>query len=525
MKRFKFNHAFTLIITLSLVCLLFFQGCAAERRGAQPISRAGEARSAEGIPPAISVADARRILQASSHRMAELVKKRPYVNPFRMSPTEPQKKAIESIDAEIAQIENHRMQALTQVVQAENPQAQAADPSRGILHMPLADNHGRSQWLSGYNLSIWHLQQVNPWVFFLAEHIGSRPQATTLPANTHVTAHLFLTGSSSQGAVHPYPGDIDFAEALIVQAPDKTAAGEAIVEILAESLVRISTNKHLEFDVLRIIPTTRRRDKQADHTWPLARILDRSQRAELVRQLSNADGGVVNTDWRVFIPEGGYFTIGKIFSIRAFSIKGDHLFATLPVSIEYQAAIFGNVFPPDIEDITLGDYASRMRNLALHENKKEDHLKAAKRGFNYFRAIGDLDAMAEVTPIFASPEALISQQIKKLKAIAMALDPAAPSRILPVERARDQLEKAATIIETHLPVVPGTISERPQGVADELNAIASAIQGRTADPVGMLKPNAALSKRMDTLIEIEIKPMINLSLKDRVAQIIDAHIR
>ena len=525
MKRFEFNRTFTFIILLSLVSLLFFEGCAAERRGAQPISLAGEARSAEGIQPVVSAADERRILQASSHRIAELVKKRPKVNPFFRPLTDHQKREIERINIEIAQIENQRNEALTKVVQAENPQAQMADASRGILRMPFADNQGRLQWLSGHCLPIWHLQQLNPWAFFFADALRSRPQKTALPANTHVTAHLFLAGSSSQRAVHLYPGDIDFSEAVIVQAPDETAAGEAIAEILVESLIRISTNTRLEFDVLRIMPMPRRRIRGADHTWPRARILDRSQRTELARQLTNTDGGRVNTDWRALIPGRGYFTIGKIFGIQAVNIKGDPLFATQPLSIEYQGAHFGNVFPSIIEDRTLGDYASEMRNSALRAIKKEDYLKAAKRSFNYFRTIGDLDAMAEVTPVFASPEARISQQIKNLEAIAMALDPASPSRILPVDRARDQLKEAAAIIEAQLPIVPGTISGRRQGVAYELRAIASDVQGRTADPVGILAPNAALAKRMNTLIEIEIKPLVNLSLKDRVAQIIDAHVR
>lgn len=457
--------------------------------------------------------------------MAELVKKRPKVNPYLRPLTDRQKSQIERINTEIAQIKKQRNEALTKVVQAENPQAQMADPSRGILRVSFADNQDRRQWLSGHCLPIWHLQQLNPWAFFFADALRSRPQKTALPANTQVTAHLFLAGSSSQRAVHPYPGDIDFSEAVIVQAPDETAAGEAIAALLVESLIRISTNKRLEFDVLRIMPMPRRRIRGADHTWPRARILDRSQRAELARQLANTDGGRVNTDWRALIPERGYFTIGKIFGIQAIDIKGDPLFATQPLSIEYQGAHFGNVFPSNIEGTTLGDYASAMRNSALRENKKEDYLKAVKRSFNYFRAIGDLDAMTEVTPIFASPEARISQQTKNLEAIAMALDPASPSRILSVERARNQLKEAAAIIKAQLPIIPGTISGRRQGVADELLAIGSAIQGRTTDPVGMLKPNGALAKRMDTLIEIEIKPIVNLSLKDRVAQIIDTHIR
>jgi hypothetical protein len=212
--------------------------------------------------------------------------------------------------------------------------------------------------------------------------------------------------------------------------------------------------------------------------------------------------------------------------MHVFSSKtGERLFATQPLAVDYQEAYFGEILPPDIENLPLGEYAFGMRHHALREAKRDDYLKAAKRAFNYFRTIGNLEAMAAVTPIFASSEARITQQAKVLEAIAMALDPATPSRILPAERARVQLREAAAVIETHLPVVPGTIPGRPQGVAVELLSIASAIRGQTTDPAGIVEPNTALVERLHNLLEVEVKPMIKLSLKTRVETIIDAYVR
>jgi len=526
MRQFKIDRVVTFKILLSLVGFLYFQGCVAEHRGTEPISQVGETWSAERAQKVSSVAEAQSILQTSSGRIAELVKQRPATNPFEKPIISLEKTEQERIDHEIAVIQRQRAAALTEVVLAENPIAQVVDRTRGIFRVSMTDDKGRVQWLSGSRLPIWHLQQLNPSVFNFADAIRSRPDGATLPSNTQVTTHLFLAGTSSQSAVHPYPGDIDFAEQFIVQAPDEAAAGEAMAEILVESLNRISRDPTLEFDVLHIKPVPGWRIPEADHTWSRARILDPLQRTELARQLAINGGGRVNSDWRVLIPEGRYVVIGKIFGIYVYSSKtGERLFATQPLAIQYQEAHFGEMLPADIENVPLGEYAYRMRHHALREAKRDDYLKAAKRAFNYFRTIGDLEAMAAVTPIFSSPEARITQQAKVLEAITMALDPATPSRILPAERARDQLRKAAAVIKAYLPVIPGTIAGRPQGVAIELLSIASAIQGRTSDPVGIVEPSAALAERMYNLLDVEVKPMIKLSLKARVETIIDAYVR
>ena len=526
MKRFNFDRIFTFLILFSFVSLVYFQGCAVEHRGTQTTGQAAQTWPAEEAQKVSSVAEARRILQESSARIADLVKQRPAVNPFKNPITPLEKAELERIDQEIAAIERQRSEALVEVVLSENTDAQAADRTKDICRVPMIDDKGREQWLSGRSLPIWHLQTLNPVVFSFAEVMRSRPKGAVLPVNTQVTTHLFLAGTSSQGAVHPYPGDIDFAEQFIVRAPDEAAAGEAMATILVESLTRISTDSNLEFDVLRIMPTPSQRLPNADHTWPRERILDPSQRSELVRQLASTGGGRVNSDWRVLIPGGRYVVIGKIFGIHVLSSKtGERLFATQPISTAYQQVYFGEILPPDIENMPLGEYASGMRNHALREARRDDYLKAAKRAFNYFRTIGDLEAIAAVTPIFASSEARITQQAKLLEAITMTLDPATPSRILRAERAREQLRDAATIIEAHLPVIPGTIPGRPRGVAVELNSIAIAIQSQTIRPAGIVEPNAALAERMRNLLDVEVKPMIKLGLKARVEAIIDAHVR
>jgi hypothetical protein len=469
-------------------------------------------------PKTLSVADARKIVQASSQRIAELVRQRPVTNPYFTTLTDREKSEQERIDLEIAAIHRDRVNALEKVVLADNAGVQVVDPDRGIYRVPIADSQGRAHWLSGSLLPIWHLQQFNPSVFSLAEAIRSYPASAALPPGTHATGHLWLGGTSSQRVVHPYPNDIDFSEQLIVKAPDKNAAGEAMAAIIIEFVARTSKNPELEFLRLRIMPLPEHREEGTDYWWPLSRICDPSQKTALAQQLASTDGGRLNSDWRALVSGGRRFVmVGKYFSIHALnSTTGNPIFSTQLIGTEYQQAFFGAERPPVIRHQTLGAYASLMRRLALKEVNREKYLKATKRAFNYFRAIGDLEAMAEITRFFSRPEARIIQQSAILGAVSTALDPATPSRILPAALARDLLLKAAMVIDADLPIVAGTSPDHQLQVAEIIRAIAAGFRGRTSDPVGIVEPDAALAKRLDTLMEQTVKPVVRASLKDQV---------
>jgi hypothetical protein len=192
---------------------------------------------------------------------------------------------------------------------------------------------------------------------------------------------------------------------------------------------------------------------------------------------------------------------------------------------EYQQVFFGAERPPVVRHQGLGEYASLMRYLALKEVKRENYLKATKRAFNYFRSIGDLEAMAEISRIFTQPEARIIQQSAILGAISTALDPATPSRILPTTVARDQLLKTAMVFNADLPIIHGTNPGHRLQAAGILLDIASDICGRQSEPAGIVEPDAAAAHRLDMLIEETIKPVVRASLKVRVDTIFLKYIK
>jgi hypothetical protein len=219
----------TAVLCIFLLIPAYYLGSIPGFKGVPGFSFVAEAQAVKEEQATISVADARRVVQASSQDIAELVRQRPITNRYftASAPTPRETADQERIDLEIAAIHHDRLSALAQVVLADNAKVQVVDPGQGIYRVPIADGQGRAHWLSGSLLPVWHLQRFNPSVFSLAEAIRSYPASAALPSGTQVTCHLWLGGTSSQSAVHPYPNDIDFSEQFIVKAPDKNAANEA----------------------------------------------------------------------------------------------------------------------------------------------------------------------------------------------------------------------------------------------------------------------------------------------------------
>jgi hypothetical protein len=471
--------------------------------------RVRDAQSGIIVNLSYSIADARRMVQESSRRIAALVRRRPVTD----RPTPDERREQERIDAEIAAIQRDRADALVEVVLAENPTVEIVDRARGIYRVPLTDGRGRVQWMYGSISVVWHLRRVSPSVFDIGARIRAQPSAAALPPGTQVGSRLLVGGSGIQSTVQPFPGDIDFGEEFEVTAPDVATAGAAMAAVVAEFVGRTAGEPDFEFVRLRIMPV--RRVPGRDYVWSKDRILDSGQRAELGAQLADLQGGKVNTDWRALIEGGRYIEITKVLGIHAFSsTTGRELLATTWMGAEFQEAYLDR--PPEIEPVHLGEYAALMRKLALKEARDGHYLKAAKRAFNYLRAIGNVEGMAAVTPIFSTTEARLNQQVAVLESIQKALNPLeVRTRVLTADRARTLMFAAADAVERDYPGSPG--SGRP--IADELRAIGRAIRGAAA-PRGMVEPDGALAEQLDRVITARIKPAIDRSLEERVSKVI-----
>lgn len=308
--------------------------------------------------------DARRIVQESSQHIAELVRLRPAGRARDKGAAVIQ----QQLDGEIAAIQRERAGALKTVVLADNHGVQLADRERDIYRVVITDGQNRIRWLSGRIPAIWHLHQLDPAVFTLAESIRSRPQAAELPAETQIDTHLLVGGTSAQSLVHAFPGDIDYDETFVVQAPTPAAAGEAMAALFVELVERSALSPNLEFDALHLMVPPARRTVGSDYEWPRSRLLDPTQRQELARQFATLDGGRLNSDWRLLIPGGRYLVIGKIYGVHAINnTTGERLFATQPIGTAYQQVYFGANPAASSEQRTLGDFAAHRRKVTLQE--------------------------------------------------------------------------------------------------------------------------------------------------------------
>lgn len=472
--------------------------------------------AASGVLPVnitFSIADARRTVQQSSRQIAELVRKR---EAAAGHPAD-----IAKIDAEIAKIQRARSDALVELVLAENPNVQIVDRAKGIYRVPITDGAGRVQWVFGSISVVWHLQRLSPSVFTLGADIRANPPPT-LPPGTTVSTHLLVGGSGIQSTVQPFPGDIDFAEEFNIAAPDAHSAGIAAADTIAGFVGRSSSSREIEFLVLRVRPPAPVSGKVYD--WPAARILDPAQRAELADQLATTTDGRINTFWRALVDGNRFVEVTKVLTIHAVStITHKDLIATQATGAEFQEAYLDEA-PAQIEPIELGAYAALMRTQAREFafGKKQDFLKAAKRAFNYFRTIGNIEAMELITPVFATDQARINQQAAVLEAIASSLDPATPSRLLTADFAQLRLREAAALIRTSLPVIPG--KRLPAAVATELESIATALTGVGGSPTAPLAPDATQQARLAKLLKDDVKATLSLSLEAQVKPIIDKYV-
>ncbi len=451
-----------------------------------------------------SIADARRKIQESSRQIAKLVEK-------RQNAGDRQKE--EEFDRLIATIQRESAEALVEVVLAENPSVQIVDRKRGIYRVPVVDGSGRVQWVYGSITVVWQLQQLSPSVFTIGATIRSNPAGAALPPGTHVDSRLLVGGSAIQSRVQLFPGDIDFAEEFDVMAPEAASAGAAIAETIVEFVRRNIGNPELEFVKLQIMPKGRKLKP-----WSQESILDPKQRTELRRQLASIDEGRINTFWKALIEgerpgEKRFIEITKVLSVHAISsVTGKDIFKTVPAGAQFQEAYLDKE-PQQIEPSMLGWYASLMRELAIKEADAGHYLKAAKRAFNYMRTIGNLEGIAAVTPIFATGEARVNQQLAVLEAITWALNQKTPSRILTVDIARNRLNETATLIKPTMP-----------NKAAKLQQIAAAIrgvEGRVSDPVA---PDPYQSGELAEVTE-DIKHNIDSSLQVQVTDIINRYVR
>jgi len=467
--------------------------------------------AASGVLPVnltYSIESARRTVQQSSARIAEKVRE-------REATTNPARQA--AIDREIEVIEHERSEALVEVVLAENPNVQIVDRARGIYRVPVTNGAGRVEWVYGSISVVWHITRLAPDVFTIGAGIRAHPPAHLPPGVTMGEPRLLVGGSGVQSSVQPYPGDIDFGEEFDIAAPTAAAGAAALADTVADFVARAETNPSVEFVYMRVMPA---KGKGSAKVWPREAILDPSRRSALAADLAGVDAGKINTFWRVLLADGRFVEVTKVLGVAVVSsTTGAPLMTTTWMGARFQEAYLDDA-PPEIEHLSLGEYAALMRKLALDEAKAHSYLKAAKRAFNYFRAIGNLEGMTAIQPVFSTTQAQLNQNVSEIDTIAAALDPIRPTRILTALTARGRLEDAATAVVAQMPRLSS--HRPPEDVATDLRRVAGLLTA--VGPGGALAPDPGLRAQLD-LLKKEISGAIGESLEAQVQPVIDRYVK
>jgi hypothetical protein len=465
----------------------------------------------QGILPVdftYSIEDARQQVQEASRHLAELVRQRETASDDER----------EEIDRQIAEVERNRSEALVEVVLAENPNVQIVDRARGIYRVPVVDGQGHVQYLYGGILVAWHIAEVAPETFSIGVNIRERS------GQPNVASDIGVAGTGVQGRINPYPGDIDFVEQIEITAEDEVAAGTSLAEAVIDFVRRNLESEEYEFLYMWFSYRTTRRGRTivASHTWSrndiMAAARSRHVRRRLARQLTTALA--INTFWRGWV-QGRFIDFTKVINARAISsATGEELFATEGRAAAYNVAFLER--PAELPASNLGQFADSMRQDAIRRANAQEWLKAAKRAYNYFTVIGNLEAMAQLQPVFRTTQTMVSQQTSVMEAIARALLPSRnrghPTRILQVTAARDQLNRAADIVQT-LPAA-GNISPTPAEIAVQLRSLVSRLDG---DDSGLLAPNLAQSDELNNLLKAT-KKHINEGIREVVERIINQYV-
>lgn len=327
-------------------------------------------------------------------------------------------------DAEIERVLHSTRPDLETLVRQVHPTLQAVDAERNLYKIKL---DGREYY--GALEALLDFQAPGRATHELGERLFSRSSQT---GEAKVTVTGGLAGTSAQGRVNKYPGDIDLAESIRVEARTEDAASAALARTIQESIrTAVQTRPGqapLLFDYLTagVYPVSHRKAGQkvrwqqpqieaGQITWQTS---DGDWHAySLTEALSSQRERVVNTFWRGPLDAAGtYGEITKVIRYDAVSSEsGARFFGTPRIGQAYQEVAFG---PPQIHDTNRAYLMEALQPDITKCVKQGNWVKALKRAYTIARMSGDVAALAELAPLLDSRTARLRQLAERLEELA-----------------------------------------------------------------------------------------------------------
>jgi hypothetical protein len=247
-----------------------------------------------------------------------------------------------------------------------------------------------------------------------------------------VSATGGLAGTSSQGRVNKYPGDVDLAESLRIEAKSHQAAGEALAQTVQHTIAtatkavpgrppiifeRMTAGKYPQ-NTAQAGKTIEWLPHDIAAGQKVVIDLDGKQQIITLAQALGAPGDrVVNTFWKGPIDaKGTYGEVTKVMRYEAFDANtGDKLFGTPSIGQAYQEVAFGE---PQIHDTNRGHLTDALAPQIEHYAKDGNWVKAVKRAHTVARMNGDMAALNDFAPLMSGENAQLKQVAEHLRLFA-----------------------------------------------------------------------------------------------------------
>jgi len=275
-------------------------------------------------------------------------------------------------------------------------------------------------------------------------HFRRLAQMVRLARRDGVESAIAIAGSSAQGKVQLFPGDVDFFERINIKAASESAARQILRELMRETALRAFTTPDIVLIEVNFgiypAPVLERGVPRAagdSITWTPADVLKDTIDVQTPEGLpltitweeAHAGLGWSYLGWIVADREAGRIALvsnmldvtweGPDGTIVALDGSLDPFFQEIYLEPE-AVSIFSKVIRY-ASSTAMSAYVSAMRWQAFHYTHQElNYGKAAKRLYNLFRLTDQLEAAAFVRELFDEPAAQLYQVPGLLEAVSIA---------------------------------------------------------------------------------------------------------
>jgi hypothetical protein len=234
-------------------------------------------------------------------------------------------------------------------------------------------------------------------------------------ADAKVSATGGMAGTSAQGRVNKFPGDIDLAESVRIEAKDAHAAGEALARTVQHTVATatkpVPGKPPIIFEGMaagtypKNHPQAGKRIQWEPHEVAAGqkKYLDKDgnqQVITLAQALGHPGDRVANTFWKGPLDaKETYGEVTKVIRYEAFDSKtGEKLFGTPSIGQGYQEATFGE---PQMHDTNRAHLTDALAPEIGRYAQEGNWVKAVKRAHTVARMNGDMAALNDFAPLMS----------------------------------------------------------------------------------------------------------------------------